>query len=304
MKFVYIVVVGDTASEATFCYKVDAKLALCSDPSCSKEDTSSSAIFRLSSNPNQRADLTMKLVGGTLQNGVPFVDNMAIVIDTSDAAPTIILSVTVPNGPGRFTSGDILTVLVRFTDVVFCVGTYPTLHFNVRQGGYDINYASGDSLFFNHIITEEDGTEVLAWVLYPGSNTAILCEADIDLPRSVKNENSKDVDVGFVDEYGNDVFPQLDGSVEIDQDAPHITSVFTSKTPSSDCEVAGDVTDPLRCTFAIGEEITIFVAFDLPGVVLGSGPRLVLDNGNVEEDGTYLSYIATVSNDYNNLSIK
>jgi hypothetical protein len=306
LTFVYKVQMGDTASRDTFRYKYDAVKALCYNIDCVEDQNVGNGIFRYTANMTQRADLTMSLVNGDPEEGVPFLSDPNFSIETSSTVfQTAVASVVILNGPGTLTRGDELTVSVRFTGIIFCTGKHPRLNLNLGKSLW-IEYAYGsgsDSIVFKYIIDNESSTEGLKWVLIPGSNTAISCDEESTPPCFIEDSNGALVDLRFVNESGDEIVSQFYESVKVDQEVPRISSVYT-KEPSDDCQINANTTTPYSCIYGVGEEFTIFVSFTLPIVVLGepdSSPSLLLDTRGNEDGcyGTHLLYNATLSNDFN-----
>ncbi|MFN9981503.1 MAG: hypothetical protein ACK53Y_16380, partial [bacterium] len=122
---------------------------------------------------------------------------------------------------------------------------------------------------------------------------AISCDAESTPPCFIEDSNGAFVDLRFVNESGDKIVSQFYESVKVDQEVPRISSVYTNKEPSDDCQINANTITPYSCIYGVGEEFTIFVSFTLPIVVLGepdSSPSLLLDTRD-NEDGCYGTHL-------------
>jgi len=136
-------------------------------------------IYQNSSNPSLRVDLNLPNIGGTPESGVPFASTISI--DSSNAPPTTIVNITLVVVPpsDRLSAGDEFIIEILFSDIILWSGNSPPrLCLNLSLSGICIDYKSGSStryLIFHHVVTENDSTNALNWMLITGSDSAIEC---------------------------------------------------------------------------------------------------------------------------------
>ena len=86
-----------------------------------------------------------------------------VTIDTSMVPPTTVVSVTTRKPTGIYGAGEIIDILVKFTDRVFLIGTMPALLLNT--GNFAMYYAGKDTdtLAFGYVSKESDTISNLEW---------------------------------------------------------------------------------------------------------------------------------------------
>ena len=225
-------------------------------------------------------------------------DNIAI--DTSSATPSTVVAITTSKQEGDYGVGEEIRLHVEFTDIVHCSGTAPVLRTNFGTSPKNIEYESGsgtNTLTFRHVVSIHDSTKKLDWVIYPGSNSAIICNYLAHPPCLIKNENEEEAVLDFFDPSDELILPSGIGSdIAVDVVMPSILSVYTKKPRSQNCLSINTFRPSLEhCVYSVGEVITIFVKYDIPVVVLGPGPRLRLNVSNLAEG--YADYDQDSSND-------
>ena len=186
--------------------------------------------------------------------------------------------------------GEIIDFIIVFSDIVYVHGIeIPTLRINIGFYNHDVPYYSGSgsrSLSFRHMVTTDDSTQKLEWVLKTNTTSAITC---VEPNCMIKNENAVNADLNFT---GKNPVLALNVSIEFDTQSPFIVRVYTTKRISPYCI---DVRDLNSCSYSVGEMIPIFVKFSSPVVISGRGLNLIMKTG--EKNGTRVKYNALFSSD-------
>jgi hypothetical protein len=261
LSFDYQVVVGDASVSPELKFR-----KFCNQSrDCSN---TKGLIVRLSETLELDADL---ITGFSWHHGIQIAASpeTGVTIDTSTAPPTTVVSTTTQKPAGIYGVGEIVDILVRFTDRVFFIGTIPTLLLNT--GSFAIYYAGNetDTMTFRYNSKESDTTSKLDWALDQATNSAIACTHTC----KIENANRIGVDLRFYDSDSDSLLiEQLDSTVAFDPTPPRIVSAVSDKTKSHYCHP--------ECAYTVGEEINVYVTFDRPVTVQGTDVFLLMDVGN------------------------
>ena len=227
---------------------------------------------------------------GSPEDGVSIAsgsDNVAV--DTTNSNPTTIVSVTALNEAGIYSTGDIIYILVTFSDAVYIMG-HIFLLINLGESNQLMPLIDGSGtevLLFKHIVTSSDATPILEWVTSSYNNSALVCDPLVLAPCSTKNIFGADVDIRFTGRDGNDI-QQISNlaAIGIATDAPIVISIVAEKGRAPYCMMMND-RKPLveQCTYTVGEELNIIVEFNAPVVVAENVPLpyLLLENDESTE---------------------
>ncbi len=176
-------------------------------------------------------------------------DDKAIVID--NVVPTVTQVYTL-KADGTYTSGEVIDILVEFSEIVYVTGN-PRISLN---SGTTVDYLSGDgtnTLIFQYTVAapdysiDLDYTSTAALVLNGGT---IPDAADLDADLALVTPNS----VNSISD---------DKAIIIDTTGPTVNQVYSFK-PNG--------------TYGAGEAIDIFVEFN-EVVIVGGFPQLTLNSG-------------------------
>jgi len=277
LVFSYTIVVGDSSMPLEFHYR-----QFCHQ---TRDCISTKGlVVRLSATLELDADL----ITGFSEQGIQIATSpeTGVTIDTSMAPVTTVVSTTTPTPAGTYGVGEIIDIILSFTDQVFLPGAMPTLLLNT---GNFASYYSGqdtDTLTFRFISKESDLTSKFDWALDPATSSALVCSVTC----SIENANGIGVDIRFRDsENDSSLVEPLQNMIAFDPSTPQILSIRTDKTKSPYCHPS--------CTYTVGEEINIHVTFDRPVVVQGNAVSLVMNVGDDVENNRAV-HIPSMSTEY------
>ncbi len=190
-------------------------------------------------------------------------------MNTTGAPQTKIVSITARQESSSVSLGEVIRLDVTFTDAVFIDGEIPKLLLNTNSTALYESGTSTSTLTFLFITSDSDVTEALDWRVPSDQNTPIICSHFTARPCSIVNANNLDVDLNVTDSDGQATIQPVEPQKKIDSTVPSINSVYLHTGIPSHC------VSP--CNYTAGDQIILFVKFDLPVKISEPEPTISLN---------------------------
>jgi len=160
--------------------------------------------------------------------------------------------------------GDIVWLNLIFSDEVYVYGdTIPLIHLNIQSNATYERGNGTEVLIFRLVVTENDETERLDWMILPFQKTPILCDDQAIQRCQIRNANGSPADLSFADHSNITEIQQIQPMISINGTKPSISSMFSE---SKSCEFHKNGT---TCLVTAGDFISIHFTYTIPVSVRG-----------------------------------